>query len=154
MRPVPQHYFVEDLGRVVDKGDLVCHDVEQDHLLEVHGGQPGQRLDRVEAQLRLLVQPQELQERNWGTISESEEHLADVGLELVFALREGLVTRGARLVLDLGRHRRDLQAFGFEEWHQSFVQIDEVRVALVNQPLVALLEADFPVRADMRAYHA
>jgi len=35
VRPVSQHHFVKDLGRVLDEGNFVCYDVEEDQLAQV-----------------------------------------------------------------------------------------------------------------------
>ncbi len=86
MQIVAQHNFKEDLWRIVDESDLVLHDIKQCDLSEVDCGETSNRFKRVESQVRLLMQAKELQQRHWCTVSQKQQKLSHVGLQLVLAL--------------------------------------------------------------------
>ena len=65
--------------------------------------------------------------------------MTHVGLELVFALSQSRVTLCVLLVGDARWKQRWLQGLSFEEWKQLFVQVDEVGIALVDDPRVLVL---------------
>jgi len=77
---VSQHDLEEDLGSVVHESDFIGNDIEHDELLEVDCRQACHWLQRVEPKLRLFMQPQEHQERQWRPIRQLQQQLPHVGL--------------------------------------------------------------------------
>ena len=88
------------------------------------------------------MESQELHQGHWCSIGQLNDQLSQVSLQLILPLCECEISLRVGFVSDLGRQRWYLQAFCLEVGQEDVMQIDEVRVALVDDPLVrSLLKA-------------
>ena len=82
------------------------------------------------------MQSKELHEGDWSSVCQLDDQLTQVGLQLVLALGQRQVPLRVGLICNLGWQRRYLQSFCLEVGDEQIVQVHEVRVALVDDPLV------------------
>ena len=88
------------------------------------------------------MQSQELHQGHWSPIGQLNDQLPQVSLQLILPLCKCEIPLRVSLVCNLGRQRWYLQAFCLKVGQEDVMQIDEVRVALIDDPLVcSLLEA-------------
>ena len=60
--------------------------------------------------------------------------MTEVGLELILALSQGMVTGCCDLISDLWRDRWHLNALSLEVRDENLMKVNEVAISLVNDP--------------------
>ena len=86
------------------------------------------------------MQAQELEQRDWGAISQIDQDLSHVSLKLILSLSEREVALGVCFVGNLGRQGRHLDPLRLEERSKDLVEVNKVAVAFVDDPLVRALK--------------
>lgn len=82
------------------------------------------------------MESEENQEVHGHAMAQEFQHIAEIGLELAFAVRQVLIAVRVIGQLNLGWKLGLSQLFSFEDGLECLREINKVAVALVNNPVI------------------